>query len=228
MAKFFHDNAAFKGKAGRYVGSSSCGVPYFKRYVKPYDPKTPAQTGVRSAFKRITDVAQTINYGVLRPYTFPRPRKWSAYDHMTKINAPLLNAGEWDPAALKILDGPLYNPGIKTAEIILTRTRAAVYVAFDSGAGADKSGGPADAACLVVNDERADMTYYAIGTRRKGALNVAIAPIGLPPDFSQVYAYLCFAREPDDFPTGAEGENSATAFARAVLASDPLTQALAK
>jgi hypothetical protein len=174
-------------------------------------------------FRQVGDTAQTINYGILRPYTFPRPRKWSAYDQMTKINKTLLNAAQWNPAELKILDGPLYNPGIRTAEIVLTERRAAVYITFGT-----TGGDPTDTACLVVNDEVANMTYYTTGTRKQGALDIAIAPVGDPPDFSKVYAYLCFAQEPDDFHADAEGEDSPTTFKQASLADDELTQALAR
>jgi hypothetical protein len=221
MPKFSLHNA-FKGRSGAYVGAECAGVPYFRRYRIPRDPRTPAQRTVRATFREITEIAQTINYGILRPYTFPRPRHLSPYNQMTKINAPLLNAEQWDPAALKILDGPLHNPGIATARIVLTPTRAAVFVTFDP-----RGGDPADIACLVVNDEYAGMTYYTTGTRRKGSLDIAIAPAGEPADYTQIYAYLCFAREPSDLPGGNPGENSATAFARATLADDPETRALA-
>jgi hypothetical protein len=222
MARFYPSNA-FKGRSGGYVGENYNGTAYFRHYRTPYDPKTPAQRGVRAMFRQVTDIAQTINYGILRPYTFPKPPKGSPYNHMTAINAPLMAAHEWNPAALKILDGTLYNPGIQTAQIILTHERAAVYITFDP-----HGGDPTDIACLVVNDEAADLTYYQTGTRRKGALDIAIAPKGYPPDFSKVYAYLCFAREPDDLDPTDAGQNSPTAFKKVTLAADPLTQVLAQ
>jgi hypothetical protein len=145
---------------------------------------------------------------------------------MTKINAPLLNAEQWNPSRLKILDGPLHNPGIKTAEIVLTVERAAVRVTFDAF---DASGGEkSDAACLVVNDESCDLTYYKTGFRWDGALEIAVDPQGVPPDFSRFYAYLCFAQEPADFPPGDGGRNSATAFGRCVLSPDTETRRLAQ
>jgi hypothetical protein len=214
---------AFIGKLGRYTGFNLDGVTCLRTCPKPFDPQTPAQMQVRDAFKEIGEIAETINCGILRPYTFPRPRGLSAYDHMTEINGPALNAPQWNPAALKIFDGSLYNPGIKTAQIILTRKRAAVYITFDP-----QGGEPSDIACLVVNDEAARMTYFTTETRKKGGIDIAIAPKGYPPDFSRVYAYLCFAQKPDGSEPGSQGQNSPTAFKQATLSSDELTQALAR
>jgi hypothetical protein len=129
---------------------------------------------------------------------------------------------------LKILDGCLYNPGIKSARIILTPRRAAVCVTFETICGGIGDGEPGDTACLVVNDEAADMTYYTSGSRRHGALDIAIAPAGYPPDFTKVYAYLCFAQKPDGGEPYGEGRNSATAFMQATLAGDEQTRALAR
>jgi hypothetical protein len=78
----------------------------------------------------------------------------------------------------------------------------------------------------VVNDETANMTYYTTGKRKKGRLEIAIDPQGEPPDFSKVYAYLCFAQKPSGLPAD-EGMDSPTAFKQCSLASDELTQALA-
>jgi hypothetical protein len=213
----------FTGRAGQFNGSTYNGTPYIKRYRNAANPNTPAQRQVRMAFKQIGEIAEYINCGILQPYTFPKPRKWSAYDEMTRINAPLLNAPRWNPSKLKILDGPLYNPGIKAAEIVLTVKRAAVYITFDT-----QGGEPSDIACLVVNDEASNRTYYETAYRRDGALDIPIDPLGCPPDFSQFYAYLCFAQEPGDSPPDDKGQDSATAFKQCVLASDPLSQALAK
>jgi hypothetical protein len=149
---------------------------------------------------------------------------------MESINARLFNGDKWNPADLKILDGPLYNPGIKTAEIVLTVKRAAVYITFDTGCPRGTDAEDTDIACLVVNDEAYDLTYYTSGIRRDGGLDIAIDPQGYPPNFSQFYAYLCFAQEPSDMASidGDYGQDSATAFKQCVLASDPLSQALAK
>jgi hypothetical protein len=221
MAHFYPNNA-FKGRVGAFVGETYNGTAYVRRYRNPANPNTLAQRQVRMAFKQIGEIAKYINCGILQPYTFPKPPKWSAYDEMTKLNVPLLNAPQWNPAALKIFDGPLYNPGIKTAEIVLTVKRAAVYITFNP-----QGGEPSDIACLVVNDEAYNLTYYKTGYRRNGAIDIAIDPQGYPPDFTQFYVYLCFAQEPADSPPDDRGQDSATAFKQCVLASDSESQRLA-
>jgi hypothetical protein len=87
MPKLLAGNA-FRGKSGNYAGFMLNGEACLRRCPKPRDPRTEAQRQVREAFREIGEIAETINYGVLRPYTFPRPRGISAYDHMTEINAP--------------------------------------------------------------------------------------------------------------------------------------------
>jgi hypothetical protein len=206
MAELNFIRGSIKGKIGQLVGSSWRGKDYIKTYTAPGNPKTPEQVAIRTIFQHTAHIASAIYEDVLKPYTFPKPRKMTAYNRMIQVNSDLFDGKEWDQKKLKIFDGPLFNPGIAGAVIEDAGTpTAAVKITFDGtvGAGTDK-------AIAVIHDEIAEATLYAEADRSVGEIVVPLA--ALPhADISQLHAYLVFARTPAH-GTGSAGEVSGTAY----------------
>jgi hypothetical protein len=113
---------SIKGKLGDIVGSSWRGKEYVKTFTPPSNPNTEGQAAVRTIFQHTTHIAASIYEPVLKPYTFPKPRKMTAYNRMVQINKPLFHELTWDQTKLKIFEGPLFNPGITAASIQNTGT----------------------------------------------------------------------------------------------------------
>jgi hypothetical protein len=208
MAELNFIKGSIKGKVGQFVGSSWRGKDYIKTFTPPSNPKTEGQVAVRTIFQHTAHIAKAIYEGILKPYTFPKPQRMTAYNKMIQINKGLFDDLEWDQAKLKIFDGNLFNPGISAASVENAGTSsAAVKITFDgtSGEGTDK-------AIAVVYDEAADAALYAVAGRSAGEINVSIA--SLPhADVSRLHAYLVFAKPPAR--TGGAGEVSGTAYLKA-------------
>jgi hypothetical protein len=171
---------------GEFVGSTWKGIPYVKLYAKPKDPKSAKQLAVRKIFKNIAFIASRLSEGVLKPYTFPKPEHRTAYSHMLHINGLMFANKEWNAADLKIFEGPLDNPGVSQAAL----SGRTVKVAFDAAQGRG-----ADEAVAVVYDEEARTVNYAVGTRNRGSVKVALAHKP-DPDADSLHAYLAFIRPP--------------------------------
>jgi hypothetical protein len=154
---------------------------------------------VRTIFQHIAHIAKAIYEGVLKPYTFPRPRKFTAYNRMVQINKDLFDDRAWDPAKLKIFEGPLFNPGIASV------SGADVAVSFDAatGEGTDK-------AIAVVYDELTETALYGEAARADAAVSVSIAMLD-PAALSGLHAYLVFAKPPAP-GTAEQGQVSGTAY----------------
>jgi hypothetical protein len=85
-----------KGKVGQFVGSSWRGKDYIKTYTPPSNPKTEGQVAVRTIFQRTAHIVKAIYEGVLKPYTFPKPHKMTAYNKMIQVNKDMFDDKEWD------------------------------------------------------------------------------------------------------------------------------------
>jgi hypothetical protein len=206
MASLNFAKGSIKGRVGQFVGSSWKGIDYIKTYTPPSNPKTEGQVSIRTIFQHCAHIGKAINADVLKPYTFPKPHKMTAYNRMIQINKDLFDDKAWDQTKLKIFDGPLFNPGIMDATIEGQGTAAvAVRVTFANTAGAGT-----DKAIAVIHDEKTESTLSAIADRSAGQIDVPIATFDQS-DLSALHAYLVFSSPPAQ-GTGGTGEVSATAY----------------
>jgi len=206
MAELNFVRGSIKGKVGQFVGSSWRGKDYIKTYTPPSNPRTDDQVAIRSIFQHTAHIAKAIYPGVLKPYTFPKPQKMTAYNKMIQINKLMFDDMEWDQTKLKIFEGPLFNPGITSANVESPSTPQALVrftFAADIGAGTD-------VAAAIVHDEATETTLYATATRADAQITVPIATLGTT-DLSKLHAYLVFAKPPTA-ETGDAGEVSNTAY----------------
>jgi hypothetical protein len=184
MATLNFVRGSIKGRVGQFVGSSWRGKDYIKTFTPPSNPKTEGQVAVRTIFQNIAHIAKAIYEGVLKPFTFPRPRTFTSYNRMVQINKELFDDLAWDPAMLKIFDGPLFNPGIASASV----SGDTVYVSFDAATGEGT-----DTAIAVIYDELPRSTFHGQAARADAAITVSIA--GLDPSaLGGLHAYLVFSR----------------------------------
>ena len=200
MATLNFIRGTVRGKLGQFVGSSWKGKSYIKTFTKPGNPKTADQVAVRTVFYRVSAVAKAIYEAVLKPYTFPKPRKMTAYNRMIQANRPMFEAKEWNPAALKIFDGPLANGGIDSVSLAVND----VDFTFITDGGDD------DTAIAVVYAEDAGAAFFAEGKRIDGTIRVSIAALDTGMR-DNLHAYLVFAREPVP-GTAEKGQVSGTAY----------------
>jgi hypothetical protein len=184
---------------GKIVGASWKGKPYTRLYAKPKDPKSDDQMAIRQVFKNTARIASKLSEGVLKTYTFPLPKHCTAYAHMLHLNRLMFTNKEWNPVDLKILEGPLENPGITSAVL----TGKTVKVSFDAALG---KGG--DTVIAVVYDEVSHRVYHATGLRSDGFVNVNFY-LKYGQDTPSLHAYLAFARAPAPY-TEEKGLNSIT------------------
>ena len=206
MATLNFVKGSIKGKVGQFVGSSWKGIDYIKTYTPTGNPRTQGQVTIRTIFQRCAHIGKAINEGVLKPYTFPKPVKMTAYNRMIQVNKELFDDLLWDQTKLKVFDGPLFNPGIAAATIEGVGTPAAtVKVTFASA-----SGDGTDKAIAIIHDEATETTLYAIADRSVGEVDVPIATIAQA-DLSLLHAYLVFSKPPTQ-GTGETGEVSGTAY----------------
>jgi hypothetical protein len=206
MATLNFVKGVVKGRVGQFVGSSWKGIDYIKTYTPPGNPRTEGQVAIRTIFQHCAHIGKALNEGVLKPYTFPKPQKMTAYNRMVQINHAMFGDPAWDQAKLKLFDGPLFNPGVTSAVVEGNGTPAvAVKVTFDAtvGDGTDK-------AIAVIHDETTEATRYAIADRSTGEVVVPIATFDQA-DLSQLHAYLAFSKPPTH-GTGEAGQVSGTAY----------------
>jgi hypothetical protein len=210
MAKVL--NHGISGKLGNKVYYSINGNSYVKPLPRQKDPRTPEQLAHRFVFMKISQFSKFIYRGVLQPYTFPRPKSsnLAIYNRMKTINGLILSTNEWDPANLKIFEGPLENPGISTAVL----TGDTVKVTFDTEQGKED-----DVAIAVAYDDTSGRVYNAVGTRSEGSIEVRIYK-DKNMKIDALHAYLIFSRPPPNYGKpypylanfGSKGIVSTTAY----------------
>lgn len=206
MATLNFVRGSIKGRVGQFVGSSWRGKDYIKTYTPPTDANSDGQKAVRTIFQHTAHIAKAIYEGVLKPYTFPKPQKLTAYNRMIQVNKDLFDELLWDQTKLKIFDGPLFNPGITAATIEGHGTSAvAVKVTF-----AATTGDGTDKAIAIIHDEITEGALYAIADRSAGEVDVPIATF-TQANLTKLHAYLVFAQPPA--PGASEtGQVSGTAY----------------
>jgi hypothetical protein len=201
MATLNFVRGSIKGRVGQFVGSSWRGKDYIKTFTPPSNPKTEGQVAVRTIFQNIAHIAKAIYEGVLKPFTFPRPRTFTAYNRMVQINKELFDDLAWDPATLRIFDGPLFNPGIAAAVV----SGADVSVTFDAATGEGT-----DTAIAVIYNELTRSTFHGQAARADAVITVSIAGLD-PSTLGGLHAYLVFSRAPVT-GTAEAGQVSSTAY----------------
>jgi len=200
MATLNFIRGTIRGKIGQFVGSSWKGKPYIKTFTKPGNPRTADQVAVRTVFQKVSHIAKTIYKNVLKPYTFPAPRKQTAFNQMIAANQAMFDAKAWEPEKLVIFEGPLHNPGIASAAI--SGNNAAISFATTGGEATDK-------AIAVLLDAEGSIVKYAEAARSAGTVSLPIADID-PANRGNLHAYLAFIRLPV-LGTDEKGQVSATA-----------------
>ncbi|MDR0644252.1 MAG: hypothetical protein LBG05_04955 [Treponema sp.] len=82
---------SIKGKAGQFAGSSWKGKDRIKTCAPPGNLRTEGQAGVRNVFQHVGHIAVAIYEPALKPYTFPKPQKMSAFNKMARINKEMFD-----------------------------------------------------------------------------------------------------------------------------------------
>jgi hypothetical protein len=210
MAKVL--NHCFIGKLGGIVYSLQDGKNIARAFTPPSNPRTPEQMAHRLVFGKVNKFTKSIYRNVLQPYTFPRPKSsnLAIFNRMTQINGLILSTDVWDPANLKIFEGPLENPGISSAVL----TGNTVKVTFDTDLGEED-----DVAIAVVYDDKTSYVYYAVGTRSAGFLDVRLTQMASK-NVDTLHAYLVFSRPSPNYGKpypflqnyGSKGIVSTTAY----------------
>jgi hypothetical protein len=205
MAEINMLKGTMRKKFGKFVGSSWRGIDYVKLFGKPGNPRTAKQVAIRSVFRSVSSIAKRICAKVLKPYTFPKPRKLTEYNLMLRINRPMFLKRVFAPAELKIFEGELDNQGLTGA----AQAGGVVSMTF-STATVDGDGGD-DVAIGVVYDSVSGRVFSALGSRKTGSLSVSLAAL---PDIggAVLHAYLVFSRPPAP-ETSEPGQVSNTAYA---------------
>jgi hypothetical protein len=194
--------ASLKGRLGEVVGSSWRGKPYTKVYTPPTDPKTTGQTDVRGIFSHVGHLAHLIYRAVLEPYTYPVPHACTKYNRMMQINRDMYDDMVYDPAKVKIMQGPLMLSPLVTAEY--TQTTGEVSLSWDATAPDERK---KDVAIAIVYAEELDNATVVITTRETGEAEMALTK-GLT--VTKIHCYLVYA-SPETTPL-AERQVSETSY----------------
>jgi hypothetical protein len=195
-----------RGKIGQFVGSSWKGKSYIKTFTKPGNPRTADQVAVRTVFLNVSRIAKSLYEKVLKPFTFPKPKRQTAYNRMIQINKPMFEGKVFDPVMLKIFEGPLNNPGITSAVLENAGTaNEDILLSYPIDTG-EKT----DNAVMVIYDETTGTTLFTEGKRDDGEIEVKLKPIS-PVDPAKLHAYLVFSQPPTE-GTGEKGLVSGTAY----------------
>jgi hypothetical protein len=205
-------NQGFSGKLGKVVYYSMNGQNYAKPLPKQKKSRTPEQMAHRLVFGKVNKFAKSIYEKVLQPYTFPRPKSsnLAIFNRMTQINGLILSTDVWDPANLKIFEGPLENPGISSAVL----TGETVKVTFDTEQGKED-----DVVIAVAYDDASGRVFSAVGTRSAGSIEMKIYT-DKNKNFDNLHAYLVFSRPSPNYGKpypylqnyGSQGIVSTTAY----------------
>jgi len=208
MATLNFIKGTIRGKIGQFVGSSWKGRNYIKTFTKPGNPRTVDQVAVRNVFQNVSHIAKGIYENVLKPFTFPKPRRQTAYNRMIQINKAMFETKTWEPEKLQIFEGPLDNPGISSCSLDYPgQPNEQVGIEWPI-----IPGDPADLAIAVIYDEVSGKTLVGKDTRDKGVLVIesgALSPI----DKSKANVYLVFVKLPTE-GTAESGQVSGTAYAK--------------
>jgi hypothetical protein len=186
MATLNFIRGTIRGKIGQFVGSSWKGKNYIKTFTKPGNPRTVGQVAVRTVFQHVSHVAKALYANVLKPYTFPAPRRQTAFNRMIAVNQAMFDGKAWEPEKLVIFDGPLHNPGITSAAI--NGANAVISFVATGGEATDK-------AIAVLLDDASGAVVYAEAERSAGTVSLSIADIPSQ-NHGQLHAYLAFSRLP--------------------------------
>jgi hypothetical protein len=209
VAEFHFLKGSFKGRLGDVVFSSWRGKDYAKTYTPPSNPNTPAQRDVRSTWGAIGHIAHGIYEAILKPYTYPKPQQYTAYNRMLVINKPMLANNVFSASTLKILDGPLTGAAIASAAWNATSHKITMTWST-TVAGSAKATDKA----IIVAVQNEEAVAYAVTTRSVGTFDIDTAVFQRIKN-GTVNLYLAFAQPPDP-NTNEQGMNSITAHKQVV------------
>ena len=189
MATYSNVRDYFSGKVGSLVYSSWKGTKYVKVYVPPSNPNTAGQQGVRSTFGTLAHIGKSIHQPILKPYTFPKPQKETAYNVFIHINKEMFEHGSFDHTKLKLFDGSLQNIGIDNASY--DPSTKELETNWDNTVIAPSKG--TDKA-IVVAIQNGQVLAYEINQR--SAANSMIDLSGTNLEIGRLYVYLAFVQPP--------------------------------
>jgi hypothetical protein len=206
MATMNFLRGSIKGKIGQLVGSSWRGKEYIKTFTPPSNPNTEGQAAVRTVFQHTAHIAKAIYEPVLKPYTFPKPHKLTAYNRVIQINKAMFHELTWNPKKLQILTGDLKPEKPDRVEWGAGTYDMEVYWTPDT----TQQEGKDDIAIAIAHYEGNETTAYGLATRKDGLIEIDVSVFGpgFKGDEENVYVYLCFARPPNG--TNKQGQNSGT------------------
>jgi hypothetical protein len=210
MAELNFIKGTIKGRLGVLVGSSWRGIPYIKTFTPPGNPRTVDQVAVRTVFRETAHIAKLLYNDILKPYTFPKPQKHTAYNHMIKINRAMFVDKIFDYSKLKIFDGPL--PGAKFFDKVLEvsdpgTTYESVLVIHVPEGSEDESD---DIVIVILYDESIGRAFCGFSNKRSDNVRFQ-TKLGIPLDVTKLHLYLVCVRPPNE-GTGEPGLVSNTTY----------------
>lgn len=124
------------GKVGNVVGGKWKETPYYRAYVKPANPRTPAQQAHRAKMTFLVKLGKKINVDVLQPYLSYLSKSMSAFNSFMKINIPLMS-DPLDYLDVKIADGSLEGPSFPLEGCVEAGSLGIPHDAHAAGNGLD-------------------------------------------------------------------------------------------
>ena len=171
MAKIRNPFTVWNGKLFDLVGFEWRGIPVVRRYVKPSNPNTPAQQGIRNVFRQLVNFGKRIYYPILLPYILPRPRQMTALNVFVRRKQSMISSGIWDVKSVSIGVGSLYLPSTMTMSIDKVSDEVTVTWSTEMYGTAEST----DKAIVVVrNDTRDVFAYDDTKQRSDGGTTVSI------------------------------------------------------
>jgi hypothetical protein len=208
MAKFRYHAGRLSGSVGKELTYSSWrGIKYVKIYQVPSNPRTKDQVAIRTVFQHTAHIAKVLYHDILKPYTFPKPQKMTAYNKMIQINQPMFVDKAFEYSKLKIFEGPLPNGGITSAHLQGAGT-ADERILFEWEF--NNTGAPDDKAIGVLYDASTGNVLFTSNPREEESAEIKTR-FHLPIDPSTFHCYLVFVRPPAE-GTSETGLVSNTAY----------------
>ena len=106
-----------KGKMAGQVGFTWKGVKATRSYVVPANPQTVGQTSNRNKFKAVSAVGSALNYALLVPATYPRPKQKSPYNAFVSINTKIQDSDVIDFSTIEATSGSYQGVEVNSATL---------------------------------------------------------------------------------------------------------------
>jgi hypothetical protein len=177
-----------RGKVAGVVGSQWKDVNYVREYVKPANPKSPAQTIQRNKMKFAVDFIKPIVGTVLNKYVDPFLTSMSGFNWFVKTNISRF-ALPINFASLQICQGKLYPNEITTINSAVGGQSYTVEWTSATG----NNGTLNDLATVLCRDNATGKWYQAVETKIRGDEAVTISTPGVTQGDDLIF-YLIFSQ----------------------------------